>query len=432
MPTNPVRGILYSIKSLLSPASWVLYDLANTIFSFAVLSFYFPLWLKAVGGSDQIFTNALAVSYLLVFITAPVLGAISDQAPRRIPFLVITTLICIGLTFFLGSGGLLLSLVLVAIANYFYQVGLIFYDALLADVSTEKNRGLIGGIGVGLGYCGSLVGLLIGSLVLGNSTSTDRYSLVFKGIALSFLLFSLPCFFLVREKERHAFVVSPAAAAAEVLRNLRNTWGIMRRCEGLGRFLLGRVFYTDAANTLILVMAIYMTEEIGLSRTDAEKIAFVSIIAAIFGGIVWGVVVDRVGPKRTLDMVLILWMIVLASGIAVPALHLSSQFFWVIGCLAGIALGGTWSSDRPLMIRLSPRDYLGQLYGLYSMAGRFSAIVGPLLWGLIVDTLGLGRPLAVASLLIMVLISYLILLKVDDSVRAWRGEKYVPATTYLR
>ncbi len=408
----------------LSVGSWVLYDLANTIFSLAIVSRYFSVWVVSeMGGTDQLYATANNVATFLMILTAPVLGALSDRAARRKPFLIVTTLLCVGFTLLLGTGGLFVSLVLFVFASYFYQSGLIFYDSLLPEVSTEENRGRIGGLGVGVGYLGSVIAIGTGLVLLG--MYPDRYTLVFQVTALLFLIFSIPAFLFIRERAKPG---SPIG-----LRTVRQAFGEVgqtvrraRSYRGLSRFLIGRVFYADAANTLIVFMAIYVTRELGFSSAQADIVLLVGILAAVVGGFVWGVVVDRIGPKRALNLVLALWGVVFSLAIAVPLLNLPGILFYLDAALAGIALGGTWAADRPYMLRLSPPRYLGQFYGLYSIVGRFGAIMGLALWGLIVDTLKLGRPAAIGSLLVMVLISYVILRGVSDEPRTWSVDELEP------
>ena len=106
-----------------------------------------------------------------------------------------------------------------------------------------------------------------------------------------------------------------------------------------------------------------------------------AITAAIFGGVIWGFVVDKLGPKKTLTIVLSGWITTFIIASFVGFLHLHIGWLFVVACCAGICLGGTWASDRPLMLRLTPPDRVGEFYGLYGMVGRFSAVTGPLLWG---------------------------------------------------
>lgn len=405
-----------------SIVSWVLYDLANTIFSLNITSLYFSLWvINVMGGTETLYARANAVATGLLLVAAPVIGSLSDQAPRRMPFLIASTLICVTSTLLLGVGGLLMSLIFFAIATFFYQAGLIFYDALLPEVSTEENRGRVGGLGVGLGYFGSIIGIGTGYLLLPEDPVSSDYITVFRATALLFLLFALPAFLFVRERPKRSRSWSIAAVGRSFVET-RQTLARTSRYPGLRRFLLGRVFYAEAANTLILFMGVYVTNELGFSTGQAQLVLFIGIVAAIVGGLTWGVLVDRVGPKRALDLVLFLWMAVLVSAIAIPLLNLPSQLFWGVAVLAGTALGGTWGSDRPYMLRLSPPRYLGQFYGLYAMVGRFAAIFGPLLWGFIVDTLELGRPTALGVLFILVVISFVILRGVSDAPRHWKAE----------
>jgi UMF1 family MFS transporter len=477
MDTAPTGTSSPTLPSRLSVLSWALYDLANTIFSMNIVSLYFSLWIvNVMGGSDANYGNANSISMALLFFTAPVLGALSDQAGRRMPFLVVTTVTCVAFTALLGTGGLLLSLALFVVANYMFQAGLIFYDALLPAVSTEQNRGRVGGLGIGLGYMGSFIGVGSGLLLL------DRigYAGLFRLTALLFLVFALPIFLFVKEPLRtgprsFAQIVRGAidqtytrgvqaihnwpryfllwaglglaqgiliAALIWLPGNPVRWWyplaGILlglvesvvllpvvapllhaTRYRGLARFLAGRVFYTDPINTLIVFMGIYVTNEIGFSETQAQILLLVSILFAVAGGVAWGVVVDRIGPRRTLNIVLVAWMIALAAIVLITVLDLPAWLFWIVATLAGVNLGGTWAADRPYMLRLSPPRFMGEFYGLYSMVGRFAAIIGPFMWGYIAGTLGLGRPAAVLSLLVFLIIAFVILQGVDDEPRHW-------------
>ena len=409
----------------LAVGSWVLYDLANTIFAMNILSLYFSLWVvEDMGGRDTHYALSGSLSMALVFVTAPLLGALSDQTPRRMPFLVVSTLVCCLFTALLGQGGLFLSLAFFVVANFFYQSGLIFYDALLPSVSTEENRGRIGGLGVGVGYLGSFLGVGMGLFVLG--TGLGGKPLVFQLTALAFLLLAIPCFLWVREQPRRDAVPFGMAAVRGALAELRGTARNVRQYPALARFLVGRVFYTDAANTLIAFMGIYVTQEIGFSTQQAQLVLLVGIATAVIGGLIWGPIVDRVGPKRALDAVLVVWAITLGMAAAITYLNLPTILFWLTAAGAGVALSGTWTADRPFMLRLTPPRRIGQFYGLYAMVGRFAAILGPLVWALIVDGLGLGRPAAVASLLVMVAIAFVILRPVSDARRAWTAEEQAP------
>jgi UMF1 family MFS transporter len=147
----------------------------------------------------------------------------------------------------------------------------------------------------------------------------------------------------------------------------------------------------------------------------------------VLGGFAWGWLVDRIGPKRTLNIVLAMWIVTFGLAASIGLFHLSIRVLYVVAGLAGVALGGVWSADRPYMLRLTPPDRIGEFYGLYGMVGRFSAVTGPLLWGLttylVVERGGAheltGQALAILTLLVMVLVSAWILHRVTDEPRDW-------------
>ena len=198
-----------------------------------------------------------------------------------------------------------------------------------------------------------------------------------------------------RAVERLAPLRSPGARLQDIFDTARRA----RSYPELVRFLVGRAFYAEAANTIGIFMAVYLTVQLGFSSGQKDRLLLVAIVAAVAGGFFWGRVVDRIGPRDSLMRVLVIWSVALALIAATGFTILPNEALWLIAPLAGFALGGTWASDRPLMIGLAPPEYLGQFYGLYALAGRFAALVGPLLWALVVDVLGLGRPTALLVLL---------------------------------
>jgi UMF1 family MFS transporter len=406
----------------------VLYDLANTIFSMGVVSLFFSLWIRDQVGperADSVYTLITAFSMGIIFVLSPLLGAMSDRARRRMPFLVVSTILCVGFTLLLGRAGYTGTVVAFVLANAAYQAGLQFYDSLLVEVTTDENRGRIGGIGVGIGYLGSYIAVAIG-LLLG----TGDKALLFTLIALAFLVFAIPCFVFVRERGNpnpgKVFDLrSIVASARETVRTLREG----EKYPGLVRFLIGRVFYTDAINTVISVMTLYAVNiaiASGQPKSTAEKTAQLIMMSAItfavIGGFMWGRIVDRIGPKRTLDIVLYLWFLTFSLASAMGILGMPLVTLWIVAAMAGVALGGVWSADRPLMLRLTPPDRVGEFYGLYGMVGRFSAISGPVIWAAITTVtirrmhlpVQVGQAYAVAALLLMVVLSWWILRRVDD------------------
>lgn len=391
-------------------ASWILFDLANTIFFFNIISVHFALWIvNDLGGSDSDYSFANVIAMSLVIITAPILGSLSDATGKRIPFLCFTTIACVIFTCLLGIGGIRISLLFFVLANYMFQSGLIFYDALLPSLTTRSNQGKIGSYGVGIGYIGSLIGAGIGILWFDELGRIGMFRIT----GVLFLIFAIPCFILIKEKNIPESQIK-IQVITKYYSQLKSTYKKARSIKGVTRFLIGRMFYADAMNTLILFTGIYVTNELGLSDTTLQLVLTCSIIMAILGAPIWGMLVDSIGPKKTLNIVLYIWIIVLLGVAAIPILSLPSNLIWLFAPLSGIAMGGVWCADRPYLIRLVPENAIGEFFGLYSLVGRFASIVGPLLWVFVSEGLGLGRPIAILSLLGMIVIAYLILRGVND------------------
>lgn len=417
--------------------SWIVYDLANVIFSMGVTSLYFSLFVRGAVGSeraDSLLGRISALSMGIMFCLSPLLGAMTDRARRRMPFLMWATIICCAATALIARGPFALSALLFVIANGAYQAGVQFYDSLLPEVTTEKNRGRINGIAIGLGYVGSYIAVGSG-LLMSSKGHPFPFGNYFLFVALAFLALATPCFLFVRERgNANPRPIFTYGAVAESTRQTMQTLKEGHRFPGLLRFLVGRAFYTDAINTVILFMSLYTVNvaiSTGLTKENGEQkaqlVLMVAITAAILGGVLWGFIVDRLGPKRTLNIVLGGWMLTFVVAAAIGFLHLHIVWLFIVACAAGICLGGTWASDRPLMLRLTPPDRVGEFYGLYGMVGRFSAVTGPLIWGattwITVEKSGLpvltGEAFAILSLLAMVLVSYAILRRVSDAPRDW-------------
>jgi UMF1 family MFS transporter len=419
--------------------SWIVYDLANVIFTMGVNSLYFPLFVRAAVGSeraDSLLGRISAVSMGVMFCLSPLLGAMTDRARKRMPFLAWATILCCASVALIGRGPFALSALFWVIANAGYQAGVQFYDSLLPDVTTETNRGRINGIAIGLGYIGSYIAVGTGYLMTSESHGFP-FTTYFPFVGLAFFALAIPCFLFVRERGNdNPRPIFTYGAVAESLRQTIHTLKSGHEYPGLLRFLIGRAFYTDAINTVIVFMSLYTVNvsiSTGLTKENGEAkaqlVLMSAITAAIVGGVTWGFVVDKLGPKRTLDIVLCGWIATFVMAAAVGFLHLHIAWLFLVACVAGICLGGTWASDRPLMLRLTPPGRVGEFYGLYGMVGRFSAVTGPLIWGattwIVVEKIGLpvltGEAFAILSLLAMVIVSFVILRGVTDTPRNWES-----------
>lgn len=372
---------------------------------------YFATWVTDVQDRpDEVLSYTIAAAMVFVILANPWIGARTDHAPRRVPYLAVTTGVAVVATSLLASVSVGWSLALYGLALIGFNLGSVVYDAILPDVSTPENRGRISGIGIGVGYFGSFVGVIIGRTVL--DALGLGYPALFRTLAAAFLIFAIPTFLFVRERPR-PIPVNPPPTWRDALRQLVVSWRRASQHPGLTRFLVGRFLYSDAINTMIGgFLAVFVIDEIGFERDEMEILLAGAIVGAMIGGFGGGRLVDRLGPRRVLHGALYLWMIGMGLGIVAAEADLP-ELGWSLGILGGIALGATWASDRVYMVRLSPAESIGEFYGLYGMVGRFATVLGPLTWGVIVDRLNLGRSVAVGTLIAFLVASRIVLGKVQ-------------------
>lgn len=394
----------------LTRGAWALYDFADTIWSFAIFSRAISLFLIAkLGDSDGNLWLGLSVA-LSVGINAlvsPFLGAISDKYGRRIPFLIGFTIGAVVPSMLIPFVPVWLGIVLFCLAMFSYQASLVYYDATLQLVSLPDNRGKIASLSTGVGYMGTV---FVAALIILTGMSVEQTFVV---APLLFLGISLPLFILLkddpslRRTEAHAL----GAAWSQTVRTIRS----LGEFPGLGRFLAARFFYTDALNTSVTIMTIFSVKAVGFTENESTYVLLGLTLSAIVSAFVWGRLVDRYGPKRTLFSVLLLWAVALLIGGTV----LAKVPFLIAGLMIGAGFAGLHVSDRVLMYRLSPPERLGEFYGLYGLVGKGSQVLGNLFWGvtlfLTFDTLGKGAyQLGIFTLLFAMLVGLFLLRPVPE------------------
>ena len=425
--------------SRLAVWSWVLYDFSNTIFSISILSYFFPLWLgDELGAGASTFNYLVALSALLVVLTAPVLGSIADFRQKRRPYLVILTVLAVIFTASLDftGGVLVVAAALFVAADVCYQSTLVFYNALLPVVSAGRGAGRISGYGTAAGYIGTIFALivltffvaeqtlfgatfggpettrsLLGPLGGWISTFEEPNSNAFIPTAVLYLLFSLPAFLFVPDKAvREPRSVRLKMAYKSLFTATRN----MRTYAGLGTFMVSTVLYTDAANTAIANMSLYGRQVFAMEQAQIQSLLLFSTIFAGVGSVAFGFASDSLGPKKTLVSVLVLWLF----SVVLTTLAVAPWMLLLAGPLVGAALGGTWTVSRTMLLALSPPDRTGEFFGVYALAGKLSAVAGPAITAIILSTLeGYGTVsyrIAIGSLALILALGLFFLLRVPD------------------
>ena len=382
---------------------WSLYDFANTIYSMNIVSLYLKRYLvEDLNRPDYYYDLPFAASMLLAALTLPALGALSDHSTRKKTFLFLFTLNCclaVGLLAVVPSWAIALTVVLFIAANFCYEAGQPFYNALLYSVADGREARLVSGVGVALGYVGSILGMImVLPFVTGSLFSLDIPLLSAGGktasfvpTAVLFFLFALPLFLWVRE--RPVVRVSPArigAAYREIWTALRST----QRYPGVLRFLVADYFVEDAVATVILNMGIYCSVVLQLAETEITTFLVISTISAVVGSFAAGLLARWWSLKKMLYVIVAGWVVTLLFFAATA----DRAVVWVLGSVLGAHLGALWTTTRPMLGELVPREDLGKFFGLFALSGRAAAVVGPVMWTAIVYFMQPERPLGRAAI----------------------------------
>ncbi len=398
---------------------WSLFDFANTAFYVIVLTVGYPLFFKEVitqnsPNSDLLWGLSFSISMLIVAMISPLLGAIADFGAGKKGFLLFFTLLCILATaslFFTGPSMIFLGILLLVLANIGFEAGLVFYDAFLPEIATERSYGRVSGYGFAMGYVGSLITLMIVfPLYQAGFVESNLFNvrLSFIIAALLFLLFSLPLFIFLPDKQlKFKFEVK---FFSEGYSRLKTTFKQFKEYKNIAIFLAAYFLFIDGVNTVIIFSSIFARESLQMDLGEIIVLFAIVQTAAIFGSAIFGIISDHLGHKRTLIITLIIWI-----GIVVSAYFVQDKIiFFIVAGVAGISLGSSQSISRSFMTSLTPPEKKTEFFGFYSFFGKASAILGPLMFGIISSMI--DQRTAIISIAFFFIAGILILTKVKDPV----------------
>ena len=390
---------------------WTLFDFANTSFSIIVVTFLYAVYFKkTVAGNEAIgdlyWSISTSIAMIITAFISPVLGAIADYSAGKKRFLLFFTLLCILGTsslYFIGPGQIFWGIFIFVLANIGFEAGLVFYDAFLPEITSPKNYGRVSGYGFGMGYLGSLATLAIVFPFIEASSIKETFPVA----ALFFLVFSLPLFFFL--KETRIKVERTKSFAAIGLGRVWSTLKHLKYYKNLAMFLLAYFFYIEGVNTVIFFSGNYASTTLGF--TEMELLVFFIVVqtTAIAGSVLLGIVADKIGQKKTIVISLFMWLVTVALAYFIY----DKTGFYVVGLIAGAAMGSCQSTSRSLMSKLTPPEKKTEFFGFYSFFGKSSAVVGPLVFGL-VSYLSGDQRIAIISIAFFFIVGLLILTRVKD------------------
>jgi UMF1 family MFS transporter len=397
--------------------SWALFDFANTAFYVLILTVGYPLYFKEIVAGDSrqgdlLWGSAFSISMIVVALLSPVLGAVADYGAGKKRFLAIFTSLCIFATaslFFVHDGMIFAGMAFLIMANIGFEAGLVFYDAFLPEIATERSYGRVSGYGFALGYAGSLVTLAIVYPLYVSGFGIDNLLNIRSSFLIAagfFLVFSLPLFFFLPDKQRTSSLKLDFIKIG--FTRLRTTYQQFPRYRNIARFLLAYFIYIDGVNTIIVFSSIFARETLMMGIGEIVIFFVMVQTSALIGSLLFGVLADHVGHKRTLSFTLLLWLCIVVIAYFVHELWL----FYIVGALAGIALGSSQSTSRSLMSGITPQEKKTEFFGFYSFFGKASAILGPFVFGLVSSYF--NQRLAILSIGVLLLVGLVLLQRVQE------------------
>jgi len=401
--------------------NFALYDFANSAFTTIIITFIFATYFAKQIAPNPVLGQSywgwtIGVTGFLVAIIGPIIGSFADKKNRIVFFIRLFSLLCIVFTSLLwfskpSQSFLLYTLIIVGIANLFYELSLIFYNSLLKEISKEKNLGKSSGFGFALGYMGGIIILLI-SIKLFIDTDNLPFGLVkeesqnIRAIALLvsvwFLIFSIPFLFFIIKKSKKKIEKSVSSNLVDLKKLL---W--RKKISILGKFLIARMLYADGLNAIIVMGGIFAVGVFDLEIKDLLKLSILMNITAFIGAFGGGIINDRYGSKIVIIFSLIGLII---SSIAILFTFSISTFFF-LAAINGLFIGPIQSASRVVITSMLNKNNQGKGFGLFATSGKLTSFLGPLLVST-VTFLTDSQRIGFSAAIILLLSGLIILLKI--------------------
>jgi len=293
------------------------------------------------------------------------------------------------------------GLLVVVVGNIAFEGSVIFYDALLPGLVERRELGRWSGLGWSAGFIGGLLCLV---LCLYLAKAGDM-SMIFVVVAAWWMLWSLPVHLFVRDR-----MPPPRQNGPGVWTQLTNTWKAVRQNKDLTRFFIAFFLYNDGMATTFAFASLYATETMGFTTEDALTMLMAVQVTGVVGAVSLGFVADRIGHARTIAATLVVW-----CGVVVAAYLVTTPgAFWLVALTVGLVMGATQSASRGFLASVAPPEEAGELFGFKAVAGRFSAVLGPLLFGWVSQWSGSQRT-AILTVGVFFVGGFLLMTTVNDT-----------------
>jgi UMF1 family MFS transporter len=366
--------------------AWAMYDFANSGYTTVVITAVFGAYFVAVVAGNApwatlAWTLSLSVSYALIMLSAPLVGAWADAHASKKRLLWLSTLGCVGFTamlYFAAPGALALAIVALVLSNYFFGTGENLIAAFLPELARPRALGRISGWGWALGYVGGLVSLGASLAYIGWAQGKGQGAADFVPVAMLitaviFLLASLPTLLMLRERA----TPPPSHTPRTAWRQVRHSLGQLAQLPDLRRFLICTVLYQAGIQAVITLAAIYASQVFHFDTQRTILLVLVVNVTAALGAFLFGYVQDRIGHVRSIALTLAGWIAMVLLAWAAP----DERMFWLAANLAGLCMGASQSAGRAMVGLLAPPAHQAEFFGLWGLAVKLASIAGPLTYG---------------------------------------------------
>ena len=412
--------------------AWYMYDFGNSAYASVVLLAVYSAYFEdqVVGGSGAEGSNlwgwALAIAMLVVALISPVLGALADFTASKKRFLLLFTVMACLFTaslFFVKPGAVVMGVVLFILAEIGYRAAQVYYNGLLPEIAEPHEMGRVSGYGWAIGTAGGVVCLLLvlALVMLIGGTVVVRLSMIVT--AVFFALAAVPIFLWLRERAERQELPEGENYLSIALKRLGKTIRTAGRFREFVKFMVAFLVYNDG-----IIMALDFAAIIGAvlyGMTTEQLIIFMIIvqITNVAGAYLFGILVDRLGGKRSL----VLSLLMLIAVVIWLYFNQTLTGYFVVGAVAGVAMAGAQSVSRTMVAIFAPPGQSAEFYGFFAVIGRTSSVIGPLVFGLLAaeatgwfqsqgDMLAKqsGHRVAILSIAAFLVVGLILLLFVDE------------------
>ncbi len=385
--------------------AWAMYDWANSAYYVVIITAIFPIYYQKVASSGiekelatQRFGWATTLALALVAVLSPILGAYADYRAARKRMLggfLVLGVAATAFLFFIHEGDWLPALLLFALGNVAIATSFVFYDSLLPHIASESEMDRVSAAGYAIGYLGGGLLMLVNVLwivmpeTFGIADSDAAIRLAFLSVAIWWGVFSIPLFRRVPEPPRMIEADERGAAGpvrvtftrlAETFRELTGSY------KQVALLLLAMFVYNDGIGTVIRMAGIY-AETLGLPMPDVITAILLVQFVGIPFSFLFGSLAGRIGTKRAILLGLAVY-----AGITVVAYRLESVGeFYLLAVLVAMVQGGTQALSRSLFASMTPKHKTSEFFGFFSVFEKFSGILGPLLFSIMIALTGSSR-----------------------------------------